>query len=104
MPYKTRFRDISFPLAQEEREATDANTLRSIGAAFYRQGMQDSHGSLSQKARGKFTVLKNMVKRLDDPYFKKQITYYIQGGLMAAKRKKDEKNKEYFLGLLEEID
>lgn len=39
MPYKTRFREVKTPKSAADMRAigTDANSLRSMGAAMYRQ-------------------------------------------------------------------
>jgi hypothetical protein len=87
MPYKTRFREVAFPQTRGDWESIgyDANSLRSIGAAFYRE-LYTNNVFLYKVAK-----LESLVKSARDLanatgiIKHKELIYFLDGVQRAAK-------------------
>ena len=104
MPYATKFRDVDFPPQTWEPPRLDANSLRSYGAAFYKQYA----GNANREQLGRFidmtcSVFVGAAKNEKLPLKPRTVQYFLQGVQRAAKSADDATTVEYISRKLSDI-
>jgi hypothetical protein len=105
MAYKTNIREVKYPESIEELAALgeDANSMRSLGAAFYKHlaGIQ-SGTNLPNALRVVFGVTKQTL-HLIGPSGKPKLIYIVQGAEKAAEKAGNPEDVKYLSGLLQDL-
>ncbi|MBI5061863.1 MAG: hypothetical protein HZB67_06160 [Candidatus Aenigmarchaeota archaeon] len=110
MPYKTKFREVNVPTNAEElrKLGSDANSMRSFGAASYRAlheretGKIVLHTLISSYDKIAFPVIQEEIPSAL-PNEKRAFIYFLQGIGRAAKKEGDSEIRGYVSNKLKEI-
>lgn len=80
MPYKTKFREVEFPANGKELKAvgTDANSIRSIGAACYRD-MVGRGGDLLRSITFVMDGSQLFIEHISGKEGTRQLRYFAEG-------------------------
>lgn len=91
MPYKTKIRHVEFPKNLDEWKAIgrDANSMRSIGAALYRQIRETSPGNECLTGAAMFACTETFLQNLGYSFNPKENGYLMDGFRRAARRTGD---------------